>query len=304
MHFADDRSDFYSLLNELVAQGCSTREIGRRLNKSQTSVRYWLSKFCIETERSETLSACASSPQEKEYSCAEHGSMLFRRYSDGKGYRYRCPKCINAKTVDRRKRLKQEYVNLLGGSCEECNYDRYTGALHFHHLSDKSFQLSRYMHSRSRQVVLEELDKCILLCSNCHLRKHSNLGEGLFYDASHKSARIRRITLINSFGGACCICENNDLATLTFHHIEPIDKQFGLHGKSGFNRKAEVVLNEAHKCALLCSNCHCEVEAGLHPEKEETWKASYPLIDLSLEAWLTDLVSYRSSLSNLMLLPA
>jgi len=49
-------------------------------------------------------------------------------------------------------------------------YDRYIGALHFHHLdpAQKEFGISRRGFTRSIQKMREEAAKCVLLCSNCH----------------------------------------------------------------------------------------------------------------------------------------
>ena len=67
---------------------------------------------------------------------------------------------------------KQYLVDLRGGCCERCGYDRYLGALDFHHLdaSTKEFSISDTM--RALEKDLEELEKCILLCANCHREAH------------------------------------------------------------------------------------------------------------------------------------
>ena len=51
-----------------------------------------------------------------------------------------------------------------------CGYDRYIGALHFHHVdpSRKEFAVSGRGFTRSIAKMREEAAKCVLLCSNCH----------------------------------------------------------------------------------------------------------------------------------------
>ena len=99
--------------------------------------------------------------------CQRHGAARFVR--EGRGY-YRCTKCRMERVADWRRRTKLRLVEEAGGACAICRYDRYIGALEFHHVdpSTKSFGLSMRGVTRSIDVLRAEVDKCILLCSNCH----------------------------------------------------------------------------------------------------------------------------------------
>ena len=57
-----------------------------------------------------------------------------------------------------------------GGACVICGYDRYAGALQFHHVdpAEKSFSLSERGLARSLVKARAEVAKCVLLCANCH----------------------------------------------------------------------------------------------------------------------------------------
>lgn len=93
-----------------------------------------------------------------------------------RGYKDRAPYLIKAVTL-RRKRLKEKAVMYKGGKCEICGYSRDISAMEFHHIdpSTKSFGLSMRGITRSWEKVLIELDKCIMICANCHREVHSGL---------------------------------------------------------------------------------------------------------------------------------
>jgi predicted HNH restriction endonuclease len=77
----------------------------------------------------------------------------------------------------RRRRLKEMAINLKGGKCQICGYNRCVGALSFHHLDEKtkSFSLSTRGLTRSWEKTKEEVNKCILVCENCHREIHGGL---------------------------------------------------------------------------------------------------------------------------------
>ena len=78
---------------------------------------------------------------------------------------------------------KRELVELMGGKCCKCGYNNNYAALEFHHVDpqNKAFQLdSRHLSNTSMNKILDEVRKCILVCSNCHKEIH--------YPNSSKSA--------------------------------------------------------------------------------------------------------------------
>jgi hypothetical protein len=84
-------------------------------------------------------------------------------------------KCKNKYYVDlRRKVIKQKALEYKGGCCSMCGYSKCPTALQFHHTdpSEKDFSISKNGHSRSWERVRNELDKCILVCANCHAEIH------------------------------------------------------------------------------------------------------------------------------------
>jgi 5-methylcytosine-specific restriction endonuclease McrA len=93
-----------------------------------------------------------------------------RPYSDRREY------LIQA-VQKRRKNIRWKAIAYKGGRCQICSYDRCAEALEFHHLnsSRKDFGISSKGYTRSWNKVLEELEKCILLCANCHREIHAGL---------------------------------------------------------------------------------------------------------------------------------
>lgn len=106
--------------------------------------------------------------------CKKHGETEFVLRNDG---RYRCKKCSVEAVQKRRDELKKMAVEYKGGKCEICGYDKYVGALEFHHLNpeEKEFGIGAKGYTRSFEKVKNELDKCIMVCSNCHKEIHAGL---------------------------------------------------------------------------------------------------------------------------------
>ena len=81
------------------------------------------------------------------------------------------------KEKKRRKKLKELAVEYKGGKCCKCNYDKCIGALEFHHLdsNEKDFGIAAKGHTVSWERMKLELDKCIMVCANCHREIHEEL---------------------------------------------------------------------------------------------------------------------------------
>ncbi len=154
-----------------MAADLSIRQMSEALGFSVSGVRHWLRRYRLETRRIKRLAATEQGRKARTPSlvltCRHHGLTKFRLLASGG---YRCVRCSSEAVSRRRRRVKDMLVQEAGGKCAVCRYDRYAGALHFHHLdpSEKSFVLSRNGCTRSISEAREEAAKCLLLCSNCH----------------------------------------------------------------------------------------------------------------------------------------
>jgi predicted HNH restriction endonuclease len=85
-----------------------------------------------------------------------------------------CGKC-HAKDIGRRLiKARESAIAYKGGKCEHCGYDKYRGALEFHH-KDPTKKDPTGLKAYKLERLFAEVDKCKLLCSNCHREEHGRL---------------------------------------------------------------------------------------------------------------------------------
>ncbi|HVS29698.1 MAG TPA: helix-turn-helix domain-containing protein [Solirubrobacteraceae bacterium] len=161
-------------LEPLVEGHASVAEIAQSLGVSKGTVRHWLRRYGLRTSprrgrpgRAEAATAKRAGQAVILMECRHHGKTEF--WLEGRGY-YRCMRCRWEAVVRHRRKLKKTLVSEAGGRCQLCGYDRYAGALHFHHLdpATKEFSLSHEGITLSLDRSRGEAQKCILLCANCH----------------------------------------------------------------------------------------------------------------------------------------
>ena len=164
------------LLIEMINKGLSLNQISKETGKSLTSVRYWAKKHKV------------SFPNKpfKEIGKKDYGEHRFcprcKKNCDITDFYNRrgkehssvyCKICTNSQTIERQRNLKKLMVEYKGGKCEKCGYNKCIWAFDFHHINseDKDFNISN-ISTLSWEKVKKELDKCIMLCANCHRELH------------------------------------------------------------------------------------------------------------------------------------
>lgn len=135
----------YEKLKELIDIKLSTRKIAERLNCSQSNVKHWLKKYTLKTFVP---------------------ARLTREEKLKKGV---------IAVSNRRRKLKLLSIEYKGGRCIKCGYNKHPAALDFHHENpdEKDFNIGKNGHTVSWEKLKKELNKCILLCANCHREEHA-----------------------------------------------------------------------------------------------------------------------------------
>lgn len=114
------------------------------------------------------------------YKCLKCGiekeSDLFHKKRNGRPNTRQCIRCASILGKSKRQAFKDQCLAYKGGKCCTCGYDRCIEALEFHHLDsqEKDFELSSVRHTDFERVQ-DELDKCILVCANCHREIHAGI---------------------------------------------------------------------------------------------------------------------------------
>lgn len=82
-----------------------------------------------------------------------------------------CKKCEADYRHNRRSHVKKTLQDIkLKNGCADCGYKDSPYALDFDHLpeNDKLFNISEARFSKSLSALLKEVEKCEVVCANCH----------------------------------------------------------------------------------------------------------------------------------------
>lgn len=138
-------------------------------------------KFCLEcsplfNHNTKDLCKIESNPDYKKCPICEQTLPIdnFYKKSGRDSTLSYCKKCSNNIAIKNQRKNKIKAIEYKGGKCQICSYSRCTAALEFHH-TDPSKKEAINFKNRSFAKIKEEVDKCMLLCVNCHRETHSEL---------------------------------------------------------------------------------------------------------------------------------
>ncbi|MFO8022248.1 MAG: hypothetical protein R6U65_07265 [Perlabentimonas sp.] len=138
--------------------------------------------------------ACVKQYWKDEKSRKNHGKYVKWKERNPKKYKQKCErkkqwakanpdkkKLQNQRYYDKHRRSQRQIQrlrvlrDLKVNGCAICGYNDCITALVFHHVDrrDKAFCINmRTMTDKQDELIIEELNKCILLCMNCHAEIH------------------------------------------------------------------------------------------------------------------------------------
>jgi len=116
-----------------------------------------------------TTKACSTCKVEKP-------SKDFIKFARNKsGLHSQCTPCRNATATKSKEASKAIILAAKAIPCADCGVQYHSCAMDFHHRdpSKKEYHMGRAI-GRRAEVVLKEIAKCDVLCSNCHRMRHFN----------------------------------------------------------------------------------------------------------------------------------
>lgn len=179
----------YNELKAYLDRNLSIREITDESKKCYTSIRYWMKKYGLKANfksfkdghdfskgsakqknRQKIVGETRQCPVCAEYKKFEE--FYTRRKNNCSGW---CRQCVTQDAIKRGRKVKLDCIAYKGGKCQKCGYSKCQAALDFHHRNpaEKEFSIcKKYGCRKLNERIKNELDKCDLLCANCHREEH------------------------------------------------------------------------------------------------------------------------------------
>jgi hypothetical protein len=253
---------------------------GNRLTGNQEK---YCSKRCSNQTRAPRFGTSAYSP--KAVREVENCIVCNKRLT-GRQVMY-CSKVCKGKACDYRSQKKRaisrktDFIERFGGKCRMCGYNKNLTVLSFHHRDGKEFWINRKTIARYTVEYLErELQKCDLLCMNCHLEHHNpTLVMAVLDDYLAELTQENRNKKKQwHYTGYCEVCGKELLGdqsrTCSQKCKNAIYQSYAVQQQRGIKRKLELVRKLGGKCSV----CGYEKNlAGLTFHHIESDKKEYQL---------------------------
>lgn len=159
-----------------------------------------------------------------------------------------------------KKVLSLKYLKTFNCTCGENNIVK----LCFHHIDNDKEQKISSMRNLNFEKIKGELDKCVVMCQNCHQELHSKL-EISEYSEFKKKNKMLFMKFMEK--DRCERCGYNKcLDSLDLHHKFPENKtiEFRIFRRkvNSVSEISEHIKNELNSCELICRNCHMDEHNG------------------------------------------
>jgi transposase len=220
-------------LEQMLGQGLSLAEIGKRFGRHEATVSYWLRQYGLEAANRGKHVARGGIPRETLEGLIE-ADLSIAQIAQASGrskatvrhwltrYGLKTHGALGRRPrveVTRAKRDGLEVVTL------ECRHHGVT------------------------EFILDQ--RGYYRCKRCRSAS-----------VSRRRRKVKEL-LVAEAGGACCVCGyDRNVRGLHFHHLDPSLKRIEINAR-GAAVALEHLRAEARKCVLICANCHAEVESGL-----------------------------------------
>jgi len=215
-----------SSLEVLLGQGLSLAEIGRRFDKHESTIAYWVQKFGLRAAHHERSAPKGALTREQLRPLVEQGLSTAQI----------------AEVVTRSKTTVRHWLREYG--LKTCSAERRQS----YESEAPTLMLTCPRHGLT---TFRRRSKAGYRCLRCRAEA-----------VTRRRRKVKQV-LVRETGGACVVCGyDRCVAALEFHHVVPSEKRFSLSHR-GVTRSLARARVEASKCVLLCANCHAEVEAGM-----------------------------------------
>ena len=180
-----------------------------------------------------------------------------KRYHTDPAYRESVLRGLNQRRTERRAYLD---TLLSKNGCSACGEKDFR-CLQFHHRDrgSKSCAVTNLI-SASLRRCQEEIDKCDILCGNCHAKADARIAAEIPRGRKSRSIAAAQAFLsrVKELSG-CSTCGERDVVCLQFHHKDADFK--GANVGATVTRGIEEIVAELLKCCVLCVNCHVKLHA-------------------------------------------